>query len=83
MKCPQCNAEGTLTISFMYQISHDYKIKRDGTLPKKYKISGEHTLEWSCINCSNCGMCATDVNGDYYDGDNGEVVFNLRRISNE
>lgn len=82
MKCPKCNAEGTLTISFVYQITHDYKIKRDGTLPKKYTKSKENTLEWSCIECSNCDYYATDVNGAYYDGDNGEIVFS-KEISNE
>lgn len=78
MKCPQCNAKGTLTLSYMFQISHDYKIKRDGTLPKKYMRSGEHSMEWSIITCSNCDFYSSDLDGNYdFDIIDNKVVFNL------
>lgn len=74
MKCPKCGAKGTLVLSVMYQVSHDYKIKRDGTLPNKYKKSSEAHEEWSCINCQNCGFNGTDLQGVYSVVD-GKVVF--------
>lgn len=55
MKCPKCGSEN-LTVSFYYQYSHDYKINKNGKLSKRYKNNEVGSLEWSSIQCMDCGF---------------------------
>lgn len=66
MKCPICGEEDTLTISFLYQFSKDYKITKKGCLSKKYTIDNNHTMETSVLVCKNgCDVNDLDWDWDY------------------
>lgn len=53
MKCPICNKENSLSICYLYQYSHRYKILKNGRMSKKYIKENEGSTEHAILVCSN------------------------------
>lgn len=51
-KCPVCG--GTLEYCNLYQISHVYRILKNGKLSKRYSKREEGSMDCGFICCSNC-----------------------------
>lgn len=64
MKCPICEEENTLEVSFLYQYSKNYKITKNGRLSKKYSIDYGHPMEVSILICKN-GCNVNDFDWDW------------------
>ena len=53
-KCPLCGGE--IIISALYQISHDYKLTKQGRMSKKYTVTNAGSEEAMIAACaSGCG----------------------------
>lgn len=59
-KCPHCG--GRMTLSEHFALTHDYLIRKDGQLCKRYRKSEEGPID--CVTAF-CDACKT-----YWDGDN-------------
>lgn len=53
MKCPICGEENTLSVCFLKQYSHNYKITKKGILSKKYTVEDAGSIEVSVLVCKN------------------------------
>lgn len=53
MKCPICKEENTLTVHYLYQYSHEYKIRKDGKISKKYRVNDNGPEEIGILVCEN------------------------------
>lgn len=59
-KCPHCGGRMTLCVHFA--LTHDYSIRKDGKVGKRYVKSDEGPID--CVTAF-CNACNT-----YWDGDN-------------
>ena len=50
--CPKCG--GAIIVSFLYQISHDYRLTKKGTLSKKFTKTDENSMEVAVARCEDC-----------------------------
>lgn len=78
MKCPKCDAEGTLVYSEYFQYSVDRKVLKDGRLARKSKKSYSSSEEWGSVTCSACGAYfTTETRGDGGVGldEDGRIYF--------
>ncbi len=78
MICPKCGKVDSLVLSDYYQISHDYRILKNGKVSKRFKRSSEHTEEWSAVTCNECGSQWSSVvngKGGFYISDDGTIVL--------
>lgn len=64
MKCPICQKEDTLEISFLYQYSKTYKITKKGLVSKKFKFTDNGTEEVAILTCEN-GCNVNDLDWDW------------------
>lgn len=72
MICPICKKENTLTLCYLYQYSHNYRILKNGKVSKKYTVEdsggGE---EKSVLTCSNGCL----INNLYWYIDNNDNLI--------
>lgn len=59
-KCPKCG--GRMMMSEHFALTHDYRVRKDGRLYKRYKKSAEGFVDCVTAYCENCKT--------YWDGDN-------------
>lgn len=50
--CPVCG--GTITVSWLYQYSHDYIVNKNGKLSKRYTTVDVGPMEVAIASCKNC-----------------------------
>lgn len=78
MICPKCGKADSLVLSDYYQLSHDYRVLKNGKVSKNFKRSGEHTEEWSTVTCNECGsqwssrVCGI---GGFSIGEDGTIIL--------
>ena len=65
-KCPHCG--GRMTASEYFSLTHDYIIKKDGNLSKRYTKSEEGSIDCITVRCNSCMS--------YWDSDNTVVTNN-------
>ena len=69
--CPKCG--GTIIVSYLYQISHDYVLTKRGRLSKRFTRTPEGPMDASVASCRNCGLYwevgdfAIDADGSFVD----------------
>lgn len=73
MKCPECECEDTLFVSYLYQYSRNHKITKDGKLSKNYKNGEEGPMDCAMLCCTN--GCEINESVDWYiDEDNNLII---------
>ena len=75
IRCPKCNAKGTLTFGSVYQVCHEHHICLDGRISKRYKKTPEYSEEWNYVCCSVCGMHITGHDYNTYTIQGNRIIF--------
>ena len=76
-KCPKCG--GQMTLSEHFALTHDYRIRRDGTLYKRHKKSPEGPIDCVTAYCEGCKTywdgdhTINDIDGVYVRGEGTEL----------
>lgn len=73
MKCPECECEDTLYVSFLYQYSHNHRINKDGKVSKKFKYRDEGSMNCGLLCCENGCEINERVDWDI-DADNKLII---------
>lgn len=54
MMCPNCKSKNTIVYSIQIPYEHVYKVKKNGTLYKKFSKRCLGDSQYDCYYCTNC-----------------------------
>lgn len=75
MRCPICECNDTLYVSFLYQYSRNHKVNKNGRISRKYTNRDEGYMDCAILCCEN--GCNINENIDWYIDINNNIIIKM------